>query len=157
MSHRRGGLFCIVVGGLIAGAIDITYAIGFSAYRGVAPTRLLQSVASGLLGSAAFDGGVPIAALGLFIHFCIAFLVAAIFYIASRRLDWLTRQAVIAGLLYGIVVYAVMNLIVLPLSATPPRRSFPLVVLATGLAVHMFGIGLPIALVVRKASAQHRN
>ncbi|MEO7167842.1 MAG: hypothetical protein ABI787_09650, partial [Spartobacteria bacterium] len=62
----------ILIGGAIAGILDITYAIGFSAWRGVAPLRLLQSVASGLLGAPAFEGGLPTAALGLFLHFCIA-------------------------------------------------------------------------------------
>jgi uncharacterized membrane protein YagU involved in acid resistance len=151
--RRNPALFAILVGGAIAGALDITYAIVFSAYRGVAPMRVLQSVASGLLGRAAFDGGVPVAALGLCLHFLIAFTIAAIFYLASRRLPFLTRRPVVSGILYGIGVYAVMNLVVLPLSAYPPRKSFPLIVIVTGLLVHMFFIGLPIALATRKASA----
>jgi uncharacterized membrane protein YagU involved in acid resistance len=151
--RRNPAVFAILVGGAIAGALDITYAIVFSAFRGVPPLRILQSVASGLLGPAAFDGGVPVAALGLFLHFLIAFTIAAIFYFASRRLPFLTRRPVVSGVLYGVVVYAVMNLVVLPLSATPPRKSFPLIVIVTGLLVHMFFIGLPIALATRKASA----
>jgi hypothetical protein len=150
--RRNPAVFAILVGGAIAGALDITYAIVFSGFRGVPAQRVLQSVASGLLGRAAFDGGAPVAALGLFLHFFIAFTIAAIFYLASRRLPFLTRQPVVSGILYGIGVYAVMNLVVLPLSAYPPRKSFPLIVIATGLIVHMFFIGLPIALATRKAS-----
>jgi hypothetical protein len=151
--RRHPAAFAIPVGGFIAGALDITYAIVFSGFRGVPAIRLLQSVASGLLGPAAFNGGVPTAALGLLLHFFIAFSAAAIFYVAGRRFPLLTRRAVVSGVLYGIVIYAVMNLVVLPLSATPRRVSFPPIVLATGLLVHMFGIGLPISLAVRRALA----
>jgi uncharacterized membrane protein YagU involved in acid resistance len=153
MRRRHPAAFAILVGGSIAGALDITYAIVFSGFRGVPAIRLLQSVASGLLGPAAFNGGVPTAALGLLLHFLIAFSAAAIFYVASRRFPLLTRRAVLSGVLYGIVIYAVMNLVVLPLSATPRRVAFPPLVLATGLLVHMFWIGLPIALAARRALA----
>ncbi|MGI8498868.1 MAG: hypothetical protein ACR2OG_14950 [Gemmatimonadaceae bacterium] len=152
--RRNAALYAILVGGSIAGALDITYAIVFSAFRGVSPTRLLQSVASGLLGAAAFDGGPATAALGLLLHFFIAFSVATVFYVASRQLPFLTRHAVTSGVLYGVVVYAVMNLVVLPLSADPRKHAYPPLVLTTGLFVHMFFIGLPIALAARRASAQ---
>jgi uncharacterized membrane protein YagU involved in acid resistance len=151
--RRHPALFTIFVGGSIAGACDITYAVGFSAYRGVAPMRILQSVASGLLGPASFNGGVATAVLGLCLHFFIAFIVAAIFYLASRLLPVVLRYTAVAGIAYGAVVYAVMNLVVLPLSAAPPRTTaMPTVVMVTGLLVHMFGIGLPIALAARSAA-----
>ncbi len=149
--RRNPALFAIFAGGSIAGAIDITYAIVFSGSRGVPAVRVLQSVASGLLGSAAYRGGDRTAALGLSLHFLIAFTAAAIFYAASRRLRFLTAQAVVSGILYGIAIYAFMNLVVIPLSAFPQKVRFPPLVLATGLFVHMIGIGLPIALATRRA------
>ncbi len=125
-SMRRLSPFsAILTGGAIAGALDITYAIGFSALRGVAPVRILQSVSSGLLGASAFEGGTATAALGLLLHFCIAFLWAAIFYLASKAIPILTRHSVVAGLFYGVLIYAVMNLVVLPFSAFPGKVSFP--------------------------------
>jgi hypothetical protein len=147
---RNQPLLAIIVGGSIAGACDITYAIVFSAFRGVPALRVLQSVASGLLGSAAFKGGMPIGLLGLFLHFLIALTAATIFYLASRRLTFLLRRPIISGVLYGLIIYGVMNLVVLPLSAYPRRVTFPPLVLATGLFVHMFLIGLPIALAARR-------
>jgi hypothetical protein len=75
----RRVLSSILLGGLIGGFFDITYAIVFSYIRAkVPPTRLLQSVASGLLGPAAFDGGIPTAALGLALHFFIALVAATV-------------------------------------------------------------------------------
>ena len=155
MIRRLSALSAILIGGAIAGALDITYAIGFSALRGVPPIRILQSVASGLLGAPAFHGRWLTAALGLLLHFCIALLWAAIFYLASRTIPFLTRHPVISGLFYGFLIYAVMNLVVLPLSAFPRKVSFPLLVLVSGVLAHMFCIGLPISLAARRfASAK---
>jgi hypothetical protein len=142
----------VFVGGLIAGAFDITYAVVFFGFRGVPAIRVFQSVASGLLGSKAVDGGWPAAGLGLVLHFLIALILAAIFYLASRSLSILVRHAVVCGICYGFAVYWIMNLVVLPLSAYPRKFSFVPVVVITGLLVHMFLIGLPIALAVRRAS-----
>ena len=141
----------ILIGGAIAGACDITYAITFWAFRGVSATRVLQSVASGLLGAPAFNRGLTTAGLGLVLHFFIAFSAATIFYLAAKVLPILTRRAVLFGILYGLAIFAVMNLVVLPLSAFPRKVTFPLLATTTGLAVHMFLIGLPIALAVRRS------
>ena len=154
MAHKRrllSALSAILIGGAIAGACDITYAITFWAFRGVSATRVLQSVASGLLGARAFQGDLTTAALGLLLHFFIAFSAAAIFYLAARAMPILTRRAILFGILYGIAIYMVMNLVVLPLSAFPRKVTFPVLATITGLAVHMFLIGLPIALAVRRA------
>jgi len=149
--RRQSAAYAIVVGGLVAGAIDIIYALTFSSLRGVAPTRLLQSVASGLLGSAAYQGGKPIALLGLFLHFVLMLIIAAIFYFASTRLRFLVARPVLWGGLYGFGVFWVMNLVVLPLSAFPSEVKFRPLFVATSLIVHAFGIGVPIALASRAA------
>jgi uncharacterized membrane protein YagU involved in acid resistance len=147
---RNSAASAVLVGGSIGGALDITYAIVFAGLHGLPPTRLLQTVASGLLGSAAFDGGAGTAALGLFAHFAMAFLIAGIFYGVSRFLPFLTRRPVISGLLFGVIVFLVMRLVVLPLSAFPYPVTFKPLATATDLMSHMFFFGLPIALAVRK-------
>jgi hypothetical protein len=149
---RKPAGFAIFVGGLIAGVFDLTYAIVFSALHNVSPIRVVQSVASGLLGNAAFDGGLSTAILGVFLHFLIAFTWASIFYMLSGMIPLLTQHAVVSGLLYGALIYAVMYLIVLPISAYPIKINFALSRVVINLVAHMFLIGLPIALVVRKAS-----
>jgi hypothetical protein len=152
--RRNAALSAILAGGAIAGAIDIIYAIVFSSFRGVPPTRVLQSVASGLLGAGSYRGGAPAAALGLLLHFLIAFIWAALFYLASRRLDILVRHPVASGVVYGAFIYVAMNFVVLPLSAFPGRFTFVPLVVTTGVLVHMFGIGVPIALATRWASSR---
>src|SRR5262245_51342902 len=107
----------ILTGGFMAGALDITAAIVIYAFRGVPPVRILQSVAGGVLGPAAFTGGGKTAALGLALHFFIATTAAAVYFLASRGLPVLVRRPSLCGALYGIAVWAFMNFVVLPLSA----------------------------------------
>jgi hypothetical protein len=139
-------------GGLIAGTLDICAAFLTAWLRaGIGPVRLLQFVASGLLGPAAAHGGAKTAVLGLALHFLIATIWTALFYLASRKWLSLIERPVMFGLLYGIAVYTFMNFVVLPLSRVPPR---PLTATGTtiGLLTIMFCIGLPIALVTRRFS-----
>lgn len=140
-------LRAILLGGLAAGILDITYAIVVSRIlRGTSAVRVLQSVASGLLGEDAYEGGATTAALGLFLHFVIAFSAAAAYVLASRRLPTLVQRPWLWGSLYGMAFYLFMNFVVLPLSAFPHQMSFPPAVLARGLAGHIVCVGLPIAL-----------
>jgi len=143
----------ILLGGLVAGTCDLTGAIVVSWLRsGVSPVRVMQSVASGVLGAASYTGGGKAAALGVVLHFMIATTWTAVFYVASRSLRFLVERPIAAGLLYGIIVYAFMNFVVIPLSAVPPRPTPPtLASRLIGLLIIMFCIGLPIALIVSRA------
>jgi hypothetical protein len=91
------------------------------------------------------------AALGAALHFFIAFTVAAVFYTASRWIPFMTKHAVLSGLLYGELVFIFMYFVVLPLSATG-RSPFSTATYVTGPIGHMFLVGLPIALIVRRYS-----
>ena len=129
----------------------ITAAIVIYAFRGVAPVRILQSVAAGLLGASAFTGGAKTAALGLALHFFIATTAAAVYFFASRVLPRLVRQPSLWGALYGIAVWAFMNFVVLPLSAAgqPP---FNLEMALILVLVHVVCVGWPIAYAARRYS-----
>ena len=146
----------ILIGGLIAGVLDIIYAFIFSYLRsGRSPAYVLKSVASGALGRDAFQGRAKTAALGLGFHFLIALAAAAIYVLASRALPLLITHPILSGIIYGLCVYAFMNCVVLRVSAihaTTWPWSYPKSVLIGGLLIHIFGIGLPIALVNRRYS-----
>ena len=142
----------ILWGGLIAGTLDICAAFLSAWLRaGVRPVQVLHSVASGLLGPPAFQGGGKTAVLGLALHFFIATVWTVVFYLASRKLLFLIERPIVFGLLYGVVVYLFMNFVVLPLSLVT-RRPQPLTGRAIQLLIIMFCIGLPIALIVRRFS-----
>jgi hypothetical protein len=101
----------IFVGGLIAGALDLTSA--FITFGWGVP----RAIAGGLLGRGAMQGGTGTFVLGVLLHFFIACSAAAIYYAASRVLGFMTEHAVVCGMFYGIAIFLVMNLVVLPLSA----------------------------------------
>jgi len=140
----------ILVGGLLAGLFDITYAIVWNSFRGRTPLWTLQSVASGWLGSSAFERGIASGLLGLASHFTIATGAAVTYWAAARKLGLLRRHSVPAGLAFGVLVYLFMNFVVLPLSAFPFELHFPVATLARGFVSHALLVGLPIALASRR-------
>ena len=144
--------------GLVAGTFDITYACVFSYIRrGVTPGAVFRSVAAGALGPNARNGGMKVAALGLCFHFLIALIAATIYFLASRVVRFMNQHAVISGLLYGLCVYLVMYGLVLRYSAIHSNAypwQYPWTVLICNVLIHMFGIGLTIALIVRKFSGE---
>ena len=111
-----------LLGGGVGGLLDIIYAIVlWGVILGGSPTGILQSIASGLLGKAAYEGGTGTALLGLALHFLIAFLMALAYVLASRKLTVLTARPILMGVIYGFVLFLVMNFVVVPLSAIGPR------------------------------------
>lgn len=135
----------ILWGGLSAGTLDILAAIISNRPRGVNAIRVLQSVASGLLGADAFKGGNKTAAIGLFCHFAIAFIWTIVYFLISHKLRFLTERWLLSAALYGTFVYFFMNLVVVRLSAAPFKIPFAL----TGLLIHIFCIGFPLAFAMR--------
>ena len=113
------------------------------------PIEVLQYIASGALGQSAFRGGLATAGLGAVFHFIIAWVAAAVFVLAGRRIQFLRTQAIGFGLLYGAAVYFFMNYLVLPLSAVAPSRFHPGLFL-NGVLGHALFVGLPIALYARR-------
>jgi hypothetical protein len=140
----------IVTAWLVVGVLDISSAIVIWWTRGVTVTRGLQGIAAGLLGKQSYENGFATAALGLTIHFFVALVVVSIFYTTSRKIPFLTQQAVVSGALYGAGVYLVMYWIVLPTAFPTFRHRLGNDALA--IAIHICLIGLPTALIVRRNS-----
>jgi len=145
----NGGVRVVLQGGLLAGVLDITAAFLVYGLRGAPPLRILQSIASGLLGTEAFEGGLATAALGGILHFLIACGWAVVYYLASRYLAVLSRRPLLSGAAYGAAVYFLMNLVILPLSAFP-TRPFDLDIVI--LVVHVAFVGIPISLSVSRSA-----
>jgi len=143
-SGKRSALLAIGVGGLIAGALDLTQACILFGWD------IPLAIAAGLLGRQAFHGGAGTYMLGVFLHFFIAFSAAAVYYGVSIRLGFLREHPLVCGLFFGGAVQEVMNLVVLPLSALHARGPYKLHDLILGLVVHMVVIGLPISFSVRR-------
>ena len=143
----------MVLGGCIAGGLDIAYACVFWAIKaGVPATRIFQSVATGVMGKAAFQGGIATAALGLALHFFIAIAMSSAYYLVARRVPILVRHPYAMGAAYGLILYAVMRFVVVPLSAAGGGGSKDTLWVALSILVHMALVGIPIALAARRAT-----
>jgi hypothetical protein len=150
IAARNPGFKAIGWGGLLSGFFDLSFAFIYYGNRGATPVGILHSIAAGLLGkTAAYEGGAVSAILGFLLHFVISCTAATVYFVASRKIPLLTKHAVPCGLLYGALIYFFMNMIVLPLSAYH-SHPWPPSLAAAPIAIHMLGVGLPIALAVRK-------
>ncbi len=146
----------VLLGGLVAGSFDITYACTFwYLKRGVLPSRVFQSVAAGLLGDASFTGGWRTAALGLGLHYFLATSMAVTYYLFARHWSDLWEKPFVYGPMYGVLLYGIMNYIVVPLSAANPGSRNLLWVLLS-IAVHALLIGTPCAIFARRAMLASR-
>lgn len=140
VGRARGGrpLLAILVGGLLAGTLDIGAA---SLINMLDPRVILRFIAGGLLGKATLQGGPAVAWLGLFLQWGMSLLIAAIFVAAALRLRWLTGRPVLAGLAYGVVVFVVMNYVVVYFSAWHRVNHFtPTSFIENLLAMLVFGL-----------------
>ena len=138
-------IWTITLSAVLAGALDISATGLVRRSEGVPFRRLLQFVASGMMGTAAFEGGANTAAIGLALHFLIAAIWAALYFSAANYWPVLMREPVLCGVLYGCVVHLVMSRVVMPLSRAP-KRPFTWKGWLLQLVIHIVCVGLPIAL-----------
>lgn len=140
----------LLAGGVALGTLDIVFAIAFWSAKGVGAIRIFQSIASGLLGKASYDGGAATAWLGAGLHYFIATMMVVVYFVAARRWARLVRGPIARGLAYGLVLYGVMNFVVLPLSAAgmPTFDNVPWV--ASSIVMHML-LGVVCVVFARKA------
>jgi hypothetical protein len=149
ITGRPRALDVVVYGGLAAATLDIVNAALFwHLYSGTPPTVIVQAIAAGLLGKAAFAGGAATATLGLLLHYFIAFGMAAVYWAACLRLPALIRHPFAAGIAYGAITWFAMNHFIVPLSRAMPPPFIP-AWFADGVVAHLVLIGLLLAYVAR--------
>jgi hypothetical protein len=139
-----------VLGGLLAGTFDILYAASFWALRDIPAQRIFQSIAAGALGRAAFTGGWPTAMLGLSLHYLIAAAMGVAYALAARDIPALRDRPWRYGALYGLALYAFMNFVVVPLSASPRGGSLPMSWTVCSVIAHVVLVGWPCAWFARR-------
>ncbi len=146
-SRRRS---TIVLAWVVAGTADILVAVTYYPLTSTStPIDILHYVASGLIGAAAFTGGYRTAALGLACHYTIALIWTLVFFYIYPRVPRLARSVAATAVLYGTLVSAVMNGVVLSLSRVAPR-TFHVDALMVATAILWFTIGLPLAAFARR-------
>lgn len=136
--------------GLTCGILDgLAVSIFFYAWLKLSPGQVMQFIASGIYGPAAFAGGTPMVWAGIAIHFFISFVLAAIYFYAYPKLSLLHTSPVLSGLLYGLGIWLIMNLLVIPASNIQ-RGPFDPAAALISIVWHMLFVGLPIALIIKK-------
>jgi hypothetical protein len=143
----------ILLAGAVGGGFDAVYAIVyFGLTRGIHAYRIFQHIATGLLGPDSFSLGWKSVLLGVICHFTIAIGAAATYASGGFLAKPLIRNPKLCGPIFGLGIYLFMNFVVVPLSrVTVKSGPSPLDVIITGVSVHMFLIGLPIAMIVSAA------
>lgn len=139
----------ILYGGLAVGILDGLFALIFYGWiLGVATMRIFQSITAGLIGRSSYQGGTRTSLLGVLLHFIVATLIAAVYWLASLKLRVLINYPIVSGLIYGLIAYLGMNYVVIPLSAIGYRPT-PMRVFLPAFIAHAVLVGLPIALIAR--------
>jgi hypothetical protein len=140
--HSRPAAFHIVAGGLTLATLDLIYACSFWAWlRHVSPMRLLQFIASGALGKAAFEGGIGTALIGAGFHYAIAIVMVLVYFLVSRRYRVLVQHPVRYGLPYGLLLWGVMTYVVVPLSQAQTSAKPVMLAFVTNFLMHLlFGV-----------------
>jgi len=137
----------ILWSGLVAGILDsIAGIIVYYLYFGLNPLQVLQFIASGIYGPTAINGGFYMIMAGTFFHFLIAYICAIIYFIIYPKISFLIKYKVISGLLFGLGIWFVMNLLILPYSNIP-KSPFDFSLAFIGIVWHMILVGLPIAMI----------
>ena len=150
----------ILLSGFVAGTLDMLGAILVYSVimKKVTAVQVLHGIASGAFGKTAVGGPAIMALIGLAFHFIIAYCFAIGYFIVYPHIPFLHKHKIIIGLLYGIFVWAVMNLIVVPMSnAYHGPFAWPSAIRAA--SILMICIGLPISLITSRyySSKQHRS
>ena len=137
----------IILIGLLAGTLDAVAAIVVSQ---ASPAAVFKYIASGAFGAGkAFSGGDIMIVWGVMFHYFIALSWTLLFFFMYPTLPWLRKNKYIAGLLYGIFVWIMMNRVVIPLSEIA-QRPFNLKGALTGMSILMVAIGLPISILTHR-------
>ncbi|MDR0181816.1 hypothetical protein [Lysobacter arvi] len=115
----------VVIGGLVVALGDFLFAttLWFS-WDAEGLRRVFQTIAVGVLGPASYEGGLASAVLGAVLHVLMATAFVAIYALVARRFPSLLARPVVLGVLYGVVLYVVMNFVVMPLSRVGRSPSF---------------------------------
>ena len=152
LTNRNSLLRLSVIGGLILGMLHLIIQswLVFSLIEKNPLISVLQYVASGAMGNAAFTGGPATALLGLVLDFLMTTIMAGIFILSADRIPLLRRYVIPGSLLCGFGVFIVMNFIVLPLSAAPPLQAQPMWLFIEIILEDILLVGLPLGILMQR-------
>ena len=151
VANRKTGFApAILFAGCVAGSLDAVAAVvQYYLSEGKDATKVFQFIASGIFGKEAFTGGPGFALAGLLFHFMIACLFALVFFLLFPAITRVIKNKVVAGLVYGLLIWLIMNFIVVP-SSNAPALPISTVKAVAGAIIVMVCVGLPISFIAHK-------
>jgi hypothetical protein len=138
----------IAIATAISGTLDIAFAMILTVFFGREIGNMLRYVGSGPF-PAAMDMGTGGAILGLLVHFALMAIMASILMLFVRERPQLLDRPIVLGVVYGLITYAAMNLVVVPLRFDAPLPPSGLSI-ATQLFAHIVLVGIPMSLVAAR-------
>jgi len=141
----------ILLAGFVAATLDLLGAIIVYAIllKKITAEKLVRGIASGVFKKQAFSGGTEMVLYGIVFHYLIAFVFTIFYCLIFPYIPFLKKYIILSGLLYGFFVWAVMNLIILPL-VFPNRTAVTLESVYTGAPILMVMMGLPLSYFANK-------
>ena len=140
----------IVKAGLLAGTLDIGIAcIQFYSKTGKTPLIVLKYIASAFFGKEAFAGGNEMALYGLILHYIIAFGWTIIFFIIYPRLPFLRISNILTSILYGVLVWAMMERVLVPLTKAS-QQPFDVQKAISAALILSIAVGFPLSVFAKR-------
>jgi hypothetical protein len=148
VNQPKSAFTAVLTAWLIAGTLDISSALVLYTMRtGKSPVWVLRYIASAAFGKTAYSGSPLMSIAGLLFHYAVAFIFTVLFFILYPKIHALIKNKFVSGMLYGLFVWIVMNLLVVPLTRIPPF-SITFAKAAENIIILILAIGLPLALIV---------
>jgi hypothetical protein len=138
----------IAIATAISGTLDIVFAMILTVAFGREIPNMLRYVASGPF-PVATEMGASGAILGLVVHLALMAIMATVLMVWVRQRPRLLDRPILLGIVYGLITYAVMNLLVVPLRFDVPMPPKALSI-ATQLFAHVILVGMPMALIAAR-------
>ena len=148
----------IILALIIAGTLDILSAIiiyDLIMHR-VTTMQILDGIAAALFGKTIVGNTIIMAVIGLILHYFITFCFVVFYFLVYLRIRFLQKNTIISGLIYGIAVWCIMNLIVVPVT-TSNHYHFLFPAFLRQVLPLIFCIGLPISFITANYYVQKQS
>jgi hypothetical protein len=146
----------MLLSGALVGTLDILSALIYTyLLTGKNPVRVFPYIASGVFGKKALSGDRSMIIAGLLFHYLIAFIFTIVFFLLYPQLKRYFKNWIVLGVIYGVAIWCIMNLIVVPLSNTPPPTWKP-VRMFINMLILIAAIGLPLSFIARRSYIVNR-
>jgi len=132
--------------GLLVGTLDIlaAFANAYISFE-VGPISVLKYIASALFGATAINGGTDMVIYGLLMHYAIAYFFTALYFFLYPRLGGATQNSILIGVMYGLFIWLLMNLVVVPFTKIPhSHMHVPQTII--NIIILMVMIGVPLSI-----------